>query len=63
LIARIAEADTEGWLGEVEGLKVSWLALRGSSASSIGTTGGIRPWTLASPPRLVIDEPRRWAAA
>ena len=59
LIARTAEAETEGWLGEVEGLQVSLAVPRRSSASSIGATGSIRPWTLASPPCVVIDEPTK----
>jgi hypothetical protein len=60
LIARIAEAETECWLGEVEGLQVSLAGtLRRSSASSIAATGSTRPWTLASPPRVVIDEPTK----
>jgi hypothetical protein len=58
LIARIAEAEREGWLGEVEGLKVSLAGAR-NSASSTGATGSMRPWTLASPPRVVIDEPAK----
>ncbi|WP_244205207.1 site-specific integrase [Streptomyces bobili] len=37
----------------------AWLAPRRSSASSIGATGSIRPWTLASPPCVVIDEPTK----
>jgi hypothetical protein len=34
-------------------------ALRRNSASSTGATGSMRPWTLASPPRVVTGEPAR----
>ncbi|WP_445520822.1 hypothetical protein [Streptomyces sp. NEAU-174] len=48
LLARIAEAEHEGWLGEIEGLQVS-LAGAQSKVSQIDTTANRGPVMLGMP--------------
>ena len=49
LLARIAEAHREGWLGEVEGLKISLAAARGKLAQLDELSTGPRPVQLGMP--------------
>jgi hypothetical protein len=48
LIARIAEAESEGWLGEVEGLKTS-LAAAGDKLAQIDQRSRSQPADLGVP--------------
>ena len=50
LIARIAEADREGWLGEVEGLKISLAGARDKLAQIDRRSAPAGPVTSACPP-------------
>lgn len=59
LLARIAEAEREGWLGEVEGIQVS-LAGAEEKLRQLGHyPGRHRPVDIVTPSRGVIDEPAR----
>lgn len=51
LIARIAEAEREGWLGEVEGLRVSLAGAEGKLAQ-VDRRCHRPPWILACPELL-----------
>ncbi|MET7931292.1 hypothetical protein ABZT43_47185 [Streptomyces sp. NPDC005349] len=48
LIDRIAEAEQQGWLGEIEGLRVSLTGAE-SKISQIDTTAGVGPVLLGMP--------------
>jgi hypothetical protein len=50
LTARIAEAEREGWLGEIEGLQVSLTGAKDKLAKSTGAASPAQPSTSASPP-------------
>jgi hypothetical protein len=59
LIARIAEAEREGWLGEVEGLKVSLAGAEEKLRRLDRDHGQHAAVDLGIPPRVVIDEPAK----
>ncbi len=58
LIDRIAEAEREGWLGEVEGLQVSLASAHDKLAQLDGASATPPPWTWASWPQSQANRVR-----